>query len=227
MSQSRLFQAEFGVTVWWAKTNSHGLSGLVVSVTSVPSITPSPSVSGLRGLVPAANSWALVNPSLSQSKIDQYAHAGFVLLGTVGYEHGLRGSVPALISSISDVPSLSSSSSQLFANPSPSESGNVLTIVTIAFPVLTFPLLSVTVRVTVFGPILAQVKFVWLTVIEAIPQSSVDPLFTWAGVIVAAPVASNWSVIFWVVTIGTFVSFIVITFEQVVLFPEVSVTRTI
>ncbi|MNK37183.1 hypothetical protein D3C87_557430 [compost metagenome] len=43
----------------------HGFNGLLPLVTSSPSFTPSPSVSGLVGLVPAVVSSALVRPSLS------------------------------------------------------------------------------------------------------------------------------------------------------------------
>ena len=50
--------------------------------------------------------------------------------------------------------------------------------VTIAVPVPVLPLASVTVSVTVFGPTLAQVNVFGDTVIEAIPQTAVEPLST-------------------------------------------------
>ena len=46
-----------------------------------------------------------------------------------------------------------------------------------AVPVLTFPFTSVTVSVTVLAPTLAQVNVDGLTVIVAMPQLSVEPLF--------------------------------------------------
>ena len=48
--------------------------------------------------------------------------------------------------------------------------------VTVAEQVDEFPLLSVTVRVTMFGPTLAQVNELGDTLIEAIPQASEEPL---------------------------------------------------
>ena len=63
--------------------------------------------------------------------------------------------------------------------------------VTVAVHVETIPLLSVTVRVTVFGPTLAQVNELGLTERVAMPQASEEPLSTWAAVIVALPVASS------------------------------------
>ncbi len=53
------------------------------------------------------------------------------------------------------------------------------------------PLGSVTVNVTVFAPKLAHVKSVWLSVMEAMLQLSVLPLFTCAGVTMALPEASK------------------------------------
>ena len=46
-----------------------GLSGSEPKRTSRPSAYPSPSVSGFRGSVPAAISWALVRPSVSGSAV--------------------------------------------------------------------------------------------------------------------------------------------------------------
>ena len=48
-------------------TNSHGFVGFVPSATSVPSITPSPSVSGFNPSVPIVASCWFVKPSSSQS----------------------------------------------------------------------------------------------------------------------------------------------------------------
>jgi len=70
--------------------------------------------------------------------------------------------------------------------------GGVLsTTVTVAVHWLLLPLASVTVSVTVFGPLLAQVKVLGLTVSESIPQLSLLPLSTSAPVIEALPLASN------------------------------------
>src|SRR5258708_1103198 len=52
---------------------------------------------------------------------------------------------------------------------------------TVLLQVEALPLLSVTVRVTVFGPTLAQVKLFGLTLLEAMPQASLLPLSTSAG----------------------------------------------
>ena len=49
--------------------------------------------------------------------------------------------------------------------------------VTVAVPVLTFPLTSVTVNVTVLVPIFEQVNVFGETVTVAIPQASVELLF--------------------------------------------------
>ena len=67
--------------------------------------------------------------------------------------------------------------------------GGVLsTTITIAVHWLLFPLGSVTVSVTVFGPLLAQVNVLGVTVRVAIAQLSVLPLSTLAAVIEALPV---------------------------------------
>ena len=58
------------------------------------------------------------------------------------------------------------------------------------------PLLSVTVNVTVFAPTFAQVKVLGETESDAIPQASLEPLFTCEAVMDAAPLASNCTVIF-------------------------------
>lgn len=79
-------------------------------------------------------------------------------------------------------------------------------IVTIAVPVELLPLVSVTVSVTEFAPMLAQVKVVWLKTLVAIPQLSVDPLSIWPGVIIALPLASRFTEMFCVATTGAVVS---------------------
>ena len=56
------------------------------------------------------------------------------------------------------------------------------------------PLGSVTVSVTVFAPLLAQVNVLGVTVREAIAQLSVLPLSTFAPVTVTLPVASSTAV---------------------------------
>ena len=65
------------------------------------------------------------------------------------------------------------------------------TTVTVAVHWLLLPLGSVTVRVTVFGPLLAQVKVLGETVRVAIAQLSVLPLSTLAAVIVTLPEPFN------------------------------------
>lgn len=53
--------------------------------------------------------------------------------------------------------------------------------------VLLFPELSVTVKVTVLAPTLAQVKLLGETLIESIPEASVDPSSTCALVMTTVP----------------------------------------
>ena len=96
--------------------------------------------------------------------------------------------------------------------------------VTKAVPVLKFPLLSVTVKVTNTGvPIFEQLNVFGVTVIEAMPQASADPLLTWEPIMVAFPEPSKGTVIFWVVTEGLIVSITVTVLLPVVLFPFTSV----
>ncbi len=52
------------------------------------------------------------------------------------------------------------------------------TTVTVALQVLTLPLMSVTVRVTVLAPTWLQSKLVWLRLMLATPQLSLLPLST-------------------------------------------------
>lgn len=61
------------------------------------------------------------------------------------------------------------------------------TTVTVAVQVETFPFTSVTVRVTVLLPTLAQLNVLGETVTDAMPQLSLDPLLIWEAVIDAVP----------------------------------------
>src|SRR5437016_14627610 len=62
--------------------------------------------------------------------------------------------------------------------------------VTVAVHVATLLLLSVTVNVTLFGPTLAQVKLFGLPAMLLMPQASLLPSSTLAGVIEPLPVPS-------------------------------------
>ena len=68
--------------------------------------------------------------------------------------------------------------------------------VTIDVQAETLLLLSVTVNVTVLAPILEHVKVFGDTVIDFIPQASVEPLFICDAVMLALPVASSCTVMF-------------------------------
>ena len=96
--------------------------------------------------------------------------------------------------------------------------------VTVAVPVLIFPFTSVTVNVTVFAPLLAQVNVKGDAVIVLIPQASDDPLLICEAVIEAVPDEFNWTVIFCVITTGLTVSAIVTIAVPVLTFPFTSVT---
>src|ERR1043165_3315501 len=98
----------------------------------------------------------------------------------------------------------------------------VSTTVTVAVQLSLLPLLSVTVKVTVFGPTLAQVKVSGLTLREAIPQASLEPLSTSDAAMVAWPVASRLIVIFWHLATGLTLSSTVTVLEQLELFPLAS-----
>src|SRR5690606_32849417 len=72
------------------------------------------------------------------------------------------------------------------------------------------------VRVTLFAPTSAQVKLFGETLKEAIAQLSVLPLSISAAIILATPLASNWTVNGATqLAIGTSVSFMVTSKEQV------------
>ena len=79
-------------------------------------------------------------------------------------------------------------------------------MVTVAFAVLTLPIKSVTVKVTVFKLTLVQLKLVLLNTREAIPQLSELPLSISLIAILALPVASKYLVTFLVITVGNVVS---------------------
>jgi len=81
--------------------------------------------------------------------------------------------------------------------------GGVLSCtVTTAVAVEALPAASVTVKVTLFAPIFEGPKVVLFKAYVAIPTLSVDPLFTWAAVIVAWPVASSCTVMFCAIATG-------------------------
>src|SRR4030043_188739 len=86
------------------------------------------------------------------------------------------------------------------------------------------PLLSVTVRVTVFAPTSEQVKSVTSSTILAIPHASLLPLFTLAGAIVTLPVASRYAFISWHIAIGEIVSITVTVAVHWSVLPLLSVT---
>src|SRR6185503_11198938 len=74
--------------------------------------------------------------------------------------------------------------------------------ITVAVQEALLPLLSVTVRVTVFVPTLLQSKVVLLRLRLAMPQASALPLLIWAGVMVALPLGSSCTVRFWQRAVG-------------------------
>ena len=88
---------------------------------------------------------------------------------------------------------------------------------------------SVTVRVTVFGPISAQVNDETSILNVGETQLSVEPLFTSDAVIVTLPVASKYAVIFCATAIGEVVSLTVTiaVAVEVLLLPSVAVSVTV
>src|SRR5258707_1338100 len=96
--------------------------------------------------------------------------------------------------------------------------------VTVLLEVEAMPLLSVTVRVTVFGPTLAQVKLFGLTLLEAMPQASLLPLSISAATMLAWPVTSRWTVMFLQAVTGWVSSSTVTVAVQEALLPLLSVT---
>ena len=101
---------------------------------------------------------------------------------------------------------------------------SLATMVTVEVHVLVFPFTSVTVNVTVFGPTLEQLKFNGVALKLAIPQASLLPLFTIAGVIVALPVPSKETEMFWHTAVGAVTSDTVTVAVQVAVFPAGSDT---
>ena len=86
------------------------------------------------------------------------------------------------------------------------------------------PFTSVTVKVTVLLPVLLQLKLVFDKVMLAIPQLSLDPLFTIPVVKVALPLPSRFKLIGeFTNTLGLVVSAMVMVALAVALFPFTSV----
>src|SRR5213594_254730 len=102
--------------------------------------------------------------------------------------------------------------------------GTVSTTVTVAVQVEVLPLLSVTVRVTRLVPTLLTSKLVLSRLRLAMPEASVLPLSSWTAVMVAWPLASNWTVMFWQTAVGGTESTTVTVAVQVELLPLLSVT---
>ena len=96
-------------------------------------------------------------------------------------------------------------------------------MVTVAVQELTFPLVSVTVNVTAFAPILAQLKVVLLATKLAIPQLSVELLLMSAAVILAVPSVFKFTEMFLQIAVGNVSSSTVTICIQVAVFPEASV----
>src|SRR6056297_3136766 len=89
-----------------------------------------------------------------------------------------------------------------------------------------FPLLSVTVRLTVFGPRSAVVKLLTSRLNEAIPQLSEDPPSTKEGSMEIAP-STKETAMSWQMAIGSTLSSTVTVAEQVEAFPLTSVTVSV
>src|SRR5690606_32303056 len=98
------------------------------------------------------------------------------------------------------------------------------TTVTVACAVEKFPEPSYTVKVTVLVPILLQLKLSGITLIEAIPQLSLLPLFTSSAVMVACPMASKYTVMSCAWATGAISSTTVTVACDVEKFPEPSYT---
>ena len=96
--------------------------------------------------------------------------------------------------------------------------------VTVAKQEEELPLLSVTVSSTLTLPTWLQLKSVWLRLRLAIPQASLEPLFTAAAVVEPTPLASSCTVTFWQRATGFTLSSTVTVAEQVLTFPFTSVT---
>src|SRR5690554_2153975 len=98
------------------------------------------------------------------------------------------------------------------------------TTVTVACAVEKFPEPSYTVKVTVLVPMLLQLKLSGFTLIEAIPQLSLLPLFTSSAVMVACPMASKYTVMSCAWATGAISSTTVTVACAVEKFPEPSYT---
>jgi len=96
--------------------------------------------------------------------------------------------------------------------------------VTMAVQVLIFPLISVTVNTTLFGPTLLQVKAVGEAMTDCTPHASFEPLSISAPVIEALPAAFSCIVISWQMATGGVTSSTVTTALQVVVLPPTSLT---
>ena len=96
--------------------------------------------------------------------------------------------------------------------------------VTVEVQVDILPLLSVTVKITVFAPTLEHVNVFGDTVIFFIPQASLEPLSICEAIILALPVASNCTVKFLHIAVGATLSCTVTVEVQVDILPLLSVT---
>src|SRR5690606_14496683 len=102
--------------------------------------------------------------------------------------------------------------------------GRSSSTVTTATQVLVFPFTSVTVKVTLFGPMSAQVKSAISILMVPIAQLSELPPSTSAATIETFPLASKPTVIFWQVAVGAMLSSTVTIAVHVLEFPFASVT---
>ena len=95
---------------------------------------------------------------------------------------------------------------------------------TVASQVLSLPLASVTVRVTVLAPTSAQPKSVWLRAKLAAPQASLEPLSTAAAVVLPLPLSLSCTVTFRQSASGATLSSTLTVASQVLSLPLASVT---
>src|SRR3989442_999476 len=91
--------------------------------------------------------------------------------------------------------------------------------VTVAVLLAELPLLSVTVRVTVLGPFLVQSKLDGLTTRLVMAQLSLELLSTWAAVMLTWPLASRFTSMLCVRTVGGAASCTVTVAVQVPMLP--------
>ena len=97
-------------------------------------------------------------------------------------------------------------------------------MVTTATQLEVLPLVSVTVNVTLFGPILLQLNIAGLEEVPLIPQLSVLPLSISVEKTIAVPDASKGTVMFWQLAVGAILSTTFTVTGTTVLFPLKSVT---